>query len=258
MKPMLVSTLLVSTLLASVAGASMAAVTLVPTLTAPTELQLGEHEVYRLSVTNSGNTAASGVSIRLNLASGQAPAGPWPSVCSLVGPDFVCNPGSVPARKSRDYLIVIKAPWVQQTFTHRLTATGTAAATALSAPTVTNYRHFSIPITGNATDLWEMRSCNGGTTGVAYNLCPAGSEVVGDAKLQAGGVLEDLLEGMPATWLQTSPQTLRLDTPAGPGYDAWFAQLTPINATCLRGAGQSVPLVVGQAAYRTANTICRK
>jgi hypothetical protein len=249
---------LLSSLLAVAAVPSMAAVTLVPTLTAPAELQLGEHEVYKLSVTNSGNTAASGVSIRLNLASGQAPAGPWPSVCSQVGPDFVCNPGSIPARKSRDYVIVLKAPAVQQTFTHRLTASGTAAVTAISAPTVTNYRSFGIPITGNATDLWELRSCSGGTTGVAYNLCPAGSEVVGDAKLHAGGVLEDLLEGMPATWLQTSPQTLRLDTPAGPGYDAWFAQLTPINATCFRGAGQTVPLGIGQLPYRTANKICRK
>jgi hypothetical protein len=102
-----------------------------------------------------------------------------------------------------------------------------------------------------------MRSC-GGSSPIADGICPASSEVVGDARLLPGGTFEDLLDGMPATWLQTSPQNLRLDYPAGPGYDAWYAELTPLNSRCFRGQGQTVPTVQGQAVSYTGNKICRK
>lgn len=49
---------LLAAIAATVAGSSLAAASLVPTLSAPTELQLGEFAVFSLSVKNNAGTTA--------------------------------------------------------------------------------------------------------------------------------------------------------------------------------------------------------
>ena len=251
---------LLSTIAASAVSASMAAVNLVPSFTAPAELQLGEYEVYRLSVKNAGNTAATGVSVSLNLPAGMTPVLPLPPICTVNAlPQLVCASGLVPAGKTRDYAIVFMANPSAQVFPHQARATGAGVAQTVSAIKNTNYQNFSAPAAGSSTQLWEMRSC-GGSSPVAYNLCPTSSEVVGDAILEVGRNLLDLLYGSPGTWMQNPQDTLVLDNPAISGVqDHWSGTLKVINSRCFRGAGQAVPAPgTGGQIWYTANKICMR
>ena len=175
--------LLLATLVATASGASMAASTLATTLSAPTELQLAQHESYRMSVKNNGSVSATGVMLTLPLPAGAlVPA--VPPGCTFVAAavtELRCSPGTVPTRATRSYNVVIRAP-IQQTlgFSHRISATAAGMTAVFSNAVITDYRHFDIVVVGSPTTLWEIRSC-GGATPVAYGLCPATSEAVGDA-----------------------------------------------------------------------------
>ena len=255
--------LLLATLVATAGSASMAASTLAPTLSAPTELQLAQYDSYRLAVKNNSNVGATGVMLRLPLPAGAlVPA--VPPGCTFVAStvtELRCSPGNVPARATRSYNVVIKAP-IQQTlaFSHRISATATGMTAALSNAVVTDYRHFDIVVVGSPTTLWEIRSCAGGAMPVAYAICPPTSEVVGDAHLLADGSLEDLYSGVPGRWLQPSQHTLRWEGDEVPGWqDAFVTNMEAINSKCFRGQGATQPAPgSGTSVWHTASKICLK
>lgn len=255
--------LLLASLAATASGASMAASTLATTLSAPTELQLAQYESYRLSVKNNGAVSATGVMLTLPLPAGAlVPA--VPPGCTFVTAavtELRCSPGTVPARATRSYNVVIKAP-IQQTlgFSHRISATATGMTAVFSNTVVTDYRHFDIVVVGSPTTLWEIRSCAGGATPVAYAICPPTSEVVGDAHLLADGSLEDLYSGVPGRWLQPSQHTLRWEGDEVPGWqDAFVTNMEAINSKCFRGQGATQPAPGSTTAvWHTASKICLK
>jgi hypothetical protein len=255
--------LLLATLVATAGSASLAASTLAPTLSAPTELQLAQYDSYRLAVKNNSNVGATGVMLRLPLPAGAlVPA--VPPGCTFIAStvtELRCSPGNVPARATRSYNVVIKAP-IQQTlgFSHRISATATGMTAALSNAVVTDYRHFDIVVVGSPTTLWEIRSCAGGAMPVAYAICPPTSEVVGDAHLLADGSLEDLYSGVPGRWLQPSQHTLRWEGDEVPGWqDAFVTNMEAINSKCFRGQGATQPAPgSSNPVWHTASKICLK
>lgn len=248
-------------------SSTMAAVTLVPSGSFPTELQLDEHAVFTLAVNNTGNTAASGVVLRLPLPAGLAVQPPGSSYCSVVTEPFAglpgqvrqikCVVGNVSARKSKSFSMVVKAPTQPLlNVRHRVLATATNGGSAQTPWVFANYQHYDIPITPGQT--WEIRSCNNGIAGpLAYSICPASSEVGGDLVLMAGGYLSDV-DGQVSPddrWLQTSPHLLRLDWTRN-GLPAAFTTLSAIDSKCFRGPGQTVP-APGQPVVHLASKICR-
>jgi uncharacterized repeat protein (TIGR01451 family) len=255
--------LLLGTLAAAATGASMAAASLVPTLSAPTELQLGEYAVFRLSVKNNAGTAAAGVVLRMPLPVGMTPQAPLPTACAVVTEAYLsvqnvrqlrCSPGTVPARATRAYSVVIQAPALPQGVAHQMVATATGLTPSVVAYPMTQYQNFDIPIAGGS--LWEIRSCANGSAGpIAYNICPASAEVVGEIELQTGGgVLGD--DGSTGVWMQNNPHVARIDwTDYGSG--AFITTLSVIDSKCLRGPGVSVP-PPGQPTWYAATKICLK
>jgi hypothetical protein len=155
---------------------------------------------------------------------------------------------------------VIKAP-IQQAlaFSHRIAATANGMTTVFSNTVATDYRHFDIVVVGSPTALWEVRSC-GGATPVPYALCPATSEVVGDAHLLSDGSFEDLYSGSPGRWLQPSQHTLRWEGDEIPGWqDAFASNMEAINSICFRGQGSTQPAPgSSNPVWYTATKICRK
>jgi hypothetical protein len=226
-------------------------------------LQLAQYDSYRLAVKNNSNVGATGVMLRLPLPAGAlVPA--VPPGCTFIAStvtELRCSPGNVPARATRSYNVVIKAP-IQQTlgFSHRISATATGMTAALSNAVVTDYRHFDIVVVGSPTTLWEIRSCAGGAMPVAYAICPPTSEVVGDAHLLADGSLEDLYSGVPGRWLQPSQHTLRWEGDEVPGWqDAFVTNMEAINSKCFRGQGATQPAPgSSNPVWHTASKICLK
>jgi uncharacterized repeat protein (TIGR01451 family) len=255
--------LLLGTLIAAATGASMAAVSLVPTLSTPTELQLGEYAVYRLAVKNNASIGATGVALRMPLPVGMTVQLPLPSLCAVVTEAFLnqynvrqlrCSPGLVPARATRAYSVVIQAPALPQTVTHQMVASATGLTPSVVANPATHYQHFDLPIAGGS--LWEIRSCANGSAGpIAYNICPASSEIVGDVELQTGGgVLAD--DGSTGVWMQNNPHVARIDwTDYGSG--GFVTNLSVIDSKCFRGPGVSVP-PPGTPIWYAASKICLK
>lgn len=254
--------LLLGTLAAAATGASLAAVSLVPTLSAPTELQLNEYAVFRLSVKNNANTSATGVVLRMPLPVGMTPQAPLPTACSVVTEAYQssqnvrqlrCSPGTVPARATRAYSVVIQAPALPQGIAHQLVATATGLTPSVVAYPMTQYQHYDIPIVGGS--LWEIRSCGSGTGPIAYDICPTSSEEVGEVELQTGGgVLGS--DGSTGVWIQNNPHVARIDwTDTGSG--AFVTNLSVISSKCFRGPGVSVP-PPGQPLWYAANKICLK
>jgi uncharacterized repeat protein (TIGR01451 family) len=253
---------LLAALAATLAGSSLAAVSLVPTLSAPTELQLGEYAAFRLSVKNNANTSANGVVLRLPLPVGMTPQAPLPTACAVVAEAFLsyqnvrqlrCSPGTVPARATRAYSVVIQAPALPAGIAHQMVATATGLTPSIVAYPTTQYQNFDIPIAGGS--LWEIRSCGSGTGPIAYNICPASSEVVDEVELQTGGgVLGG--DGSTGTWIQTNPHVARIDwTDTGSG--GFVTDLSVISSRCFRGPGLSVP-PPGQPVWYAATKLCLK
>jgi uncharacterized repeat protein (TIGR01451 family) len=253
---------LLAALLAVACGNASAQANLVPTGVAPTELQLGEHAVFTLAISNIGNVAASGVVLRMPLPAGLDIQGPPNAYCGVATEQFLglpgqtrqikCNVGNVSARRSKSFSMVVKAPMLPMlNVQHRVLATATNAPARQSAVIVANYQHFDVPITPGQT--WEMKSCNNGTAGpLAYSICPPHSEVGGEIVLAAGGYLSDTDGQVAPTdrWLQTSPHVLRIDWSGG------FTNFSAIDSKCLRGPGQTLPQP-GQPVYYLASKICK-
>ncbi|MBL8326278.1 MAG: hypothetical protein JNJ89_15105 [Rubrivivax sp.] len=241
-----------------------AQVMLQPSLTAPAELQIGAHDLYRLSLRNAGSTSAVNAVMRLPLASGQQPMLPLPTGCVKVTeafgnqasvPQVRCTASSVPARATRSWSFVMQAPALPATVVHQARASANGVASGLSNAVTTTYAAFSIPVLPGTQ--WEMASCYNGPAGpLAWNLCSPTAEAAGAVTLAVGGVI-DTVEGPIGSWLQTDPQSLRVESsPAYTGTDPIVINYTVISSRCLRGGGVSVPPPGGTTIY-TASRICR-
>lgn len=249
---------LVAAVAATLAGSSLAAVSLVPTLSAPSELQLGGYATFTLSVKNNANASANGVVLRMPLPPGMTVQTPMPTACAVVTEAFLtyqnvqqlrCSPGSVPARATRSYGVVIQAPALPQAIAHQLVATATGLTPSVVAYPLTQYQNYNIPIAGGS--LWEIRSC-GGSSAIPYSICPASSEVVDEITLQTGGGVIGG-DGSTGAWLQNDPQTARIEWVDGS--TGFVTSLSVINSKCFRGPGITNP---GQPVWHAASKICLK
>lgn len=241
--------------------------TLAPTLTAPAELQLGQAEVYRLSVRNSGAQTATNVVLRMSLPVGMATRGLPLSPCAEVNDVYGnttgvrqvrCGPFSLAARKVRDFSITLVAPAMPQTVSHTLLAAAANAAPASTAALPTAYANFGAQVVPGST--WVISRCsNGGAGPLADNICPPGSAMSSNVVLDVGGALVDLDGQEPGyTWVQNNPQVLRIDTHSVTTNALEFVNhFSVINSRCLRGPGESVPMLVGDPKVYTAARICR-
>jgi uncharacterized repeat protein (TIGR01451 family) len=256
------------TALTLLAGAAMAQNTaLVLTLTAPAELQLGQADVYRLSVRNSGLQAAANVFVRMALPPGMTTRGLPLSPCAEVSDVYGnasgvrqvrCGPFSLAARKVRDFSITLVAPAMPQTVGHTLLAAATNAPPASTPAWPTVYANFSAQVVPGST--WVISRCSNGAAGpLADNICPAGSAMSSNVLLDVGGALVDLEGQEPGyTWVQNNAQVLRIETRAASTQVLEFVNLFGvINSRCLRGPGESVPLLVGDPTIYSAAKICR-
>jgi uncharacterized repeat protein (TIGR01451 family) len=243
---------------AAFAGSSLAAVSLVPTLSAPTELQLGEYAAFRLSVKNNANTSATGVVLRLPLPVGMNAQAPLPTACSVVTEAYLssqnvrqlkCTPGTVPARATRAYSVVIQAPALPQGIAHQMAATATGLTPSVVGYPTTQYQNYDIPIVGGS--LWEIRSCGSGVGPIAFNICPTSSEVVDEIELQVGGGVIGG-DGSTGMWTQANPHVAHIDW-TELGSIIFTTNLSAINSRCFRGPGSNT----GQT-WWSASTICLK
>jgi len=236
MSPTIASAWLASVALLS--GSAMAAVTLQPTLTAPTELQIGQHDQFILSVKNAGNTSGSGVVVRMRFHNNLtlAYAGPTiatypepPSPCTVVTEAFgnsnnvrqvKCNFGTLSAGATKAVRLVVKAPASGYTLVnHNLRATS-GSVLGTSTGVSTRYRHYNHSVVPDTH--WNTQAC-GGSQPIAYDVCPPHSTVNSQVTLMSGGVWEE------GTWVQTSPNTIDFN------YGTDTVHLTAISSRCFRG-----------------------
>lgn len=235
------------------------------TLAAPAELHLGAHDAWRMTLRNVGSTAAGSTTLRMALPVGINAVTPLPGGCAVVTEalgakasvrQMRCTLSMVPARATRSFAFVLKAPTVPMIVPHQIHASASnVVGVALSNTVHTDYRAYSVPVTPGT--VWEMASCNNGNAGpLAWNLCPASAEIVSEVTLAVGGVIDNA-DGFPGTWLQTDPLSLRLDWAADSGIDAVVQNYSVINSRCLRGPGESVPPPGGTKTY-FASRICRR
>lgn len=235
------------TALAFVSLPAMAAVTLQPSLSAPTELEIGQHEEFVVSVKNAGNTAASGVVVRMRFHTSLtlAYAGPNfavfpepPSPCSVVTEPFgnqqnirqvKCTIGALNAGVTKSVRLVVKAPSSGYTqVQHQLRATaGTVLGT--SNGVTTRYRHYDQTVVPGTT--WNTEAC-GGSAPINFDVCPPSSEITSQLTMNSGGTWNEA-GGSTGTWTQTSPSTIDFM------FGTDVIHMSAISSRCFRGTNTS-------------------
>ncbi|MBQ0930685.1 hypothetical protein [Ideonella alba] len=228
--------------LVAVSGAAQAGTVLLPTLTAPTELQLGQHDEYTLSVTNTGNVIGSNVVLRMPFPSGlvlaQAPTG-----CSVIsneplggsGPNtrqVKCLVGGLGIGVTKSYWMVVRAPTQPRLVQHRNWASASNAASAQSVITTTDYRHYDVTVPPGST--WQRTLCSGYAP-IDFDICPPGSiqgpvtlDLLAGGQVARGGQVSSIM-----AWSQATAHDLRVDwyRPVAPFADVMQA----LNSRCFRG-----------------------
>ena len=208
-------------------------------LVAPNELQLGQADIYTLTVRNTGNAAVDGVMTRFALAPGMAVM-QMPANCLLHQPTQTVHCGTeylLPA-KFRSYQLVLRAPAQSATVIHRAEASGNGAATAVSANTVTQYAHYDVAVTAGSGVQWQMRSCG---TAQPNDLCPPSSEAVTNFTINAIGQMVIGTTTRPQyRWQQPNPHEAVFDQYDSAGTYVYVVNYAAINSRCLRGHGTSV------------------
>jgi hypothetical protein len=228
---------------ALICGQTMAAVTLQPTMTAPTELENGQHNQFILSVKNAGNTAASGVILRMRFHASLAMpyAGPTiatypepPSPCSVVRESFgnspnvwqvKCNMGNVSAGATRSARLVVQAPNSGYTLVNHNLRANSGSVVGTAAGVTTRYRHYDLSVVPGTN--WGTQAC-GGSQPIAYDVCPPSSQISSQLTLQAGGVWSEI-GGETGTWTQVSANAIDFI------YGTDTMRLTAISSKCFRG-----------------------
>lgn len=253
---------------------------LVTTLAAPAELQLGQYDLYRVTVRNPSVYPANGVLLRLAIGPNVQLAPEQPANCVIVANQPLVA-GGPNVRQVRCALATLPAgtTWVWDFFlrgaasaapfsrAHQAAATATnlAAGAQLSPVVTTSYQDFSLAVQPDSH--WAGESCwkGNGLQPVPYGICttPASQNLPGTFRLRAGGVVDatespHLGTGTTATWSQ--PANHKRVNYAEPGDPAWgYTQATAvlriINSRCFRGEGQTQP-TPGNPVYYNGFKIC--
>lgn len=240
----------------ALAGAAQAAPVLLPALTIPTELQLGQHDEFTMSITNTGNVIASNVVMRMPFPSGlvlaQAPTG-----CSVVsneplganGPptrQIKCAVGGLGIGVTKSYWMIVRAPTQTRTVDHRNWASASNAVSAQSAVTTTRYAHYDLTVPEGTT--WVRTLCSGSAP-IDFDVCPPGTvqvpvvlDLLAGGQVARGGQLKPEI-----SWTQPTPHELRVDwnRPTNPFVDAMAA----LNSRCFRGQIQQALPVYAVVRY---------
>lgn len=260
---------------------------LLTSLTSPTELQLGEVDLYRVKVRNPSVFPAQNVVVRLTYAAGMSFVQPHPSNCSVLlapmlpgGPStrhVRCILPTLPPMTTWVWDILLRAPLPSNgpsVFAHQaLVTSSNVASTSLSSAVSTAYQSFSLPVVPGSH--WEGESCTLGTgtpasegsVPVPWGICtkPASQNVQGSFLLLANGVVDatespHLGTGTTARWQQpVNPGTLVRYVEQGDpsfGYIQATAMLKIINSRCFRGQAQTQPYPGNAVAYNGFK-ICR-
>lgn len=239
------SALLVS--LAALSLPAMAAVTLQPSLSAPTELQIGQHEEFVVSVKNTGNTSASGVLVRMRFHAGltlahagpnyavfPAPANPCVVVTEAFGNQqnvrqVKCTIGTLNAGATKSVRLVIKAPNSGYTQVQHQLRANAGSVLGTSNGVTTRYRHYDQTVV--AGTAWRTEAC-GGTAPIAYDVCPPASEITSQLTMNSGGTWTEAGGGT-GTWTQTSPNTIDFQ------FGSDVISMSAISSRCFRGTNSS-------------------
>lgn len=267
-------TTLAAAVLATAPLAATANPTALPTtLVAPAELQLGQYDLYRVTVRNPSVYPATGVLLRLGIGPNVQLAPEQPPNCTIVANQPLV-PGGPNQRQVRCVLATLPAntTWVWDFFlrgaataapftrVHQaaVTAGNVATGPQLSATATTSYQDFSLPVVPGST--WVGESCwNDNGAAVPYGICtkPASQNLQGSFRLMANGVVDATASphlgiGTLATWSQpANHKRVNYSEPGDPawGYTHATAVLRIINSRCFRGEGQTHPTPGNPVSY---------
>lgn len=251
------------------------------TLVAPAELQLGQFDLYRVTVRNPSVYPATGVLLRLGIGPNVQLAPEQPPNCTIVanqplvpgGPNqrqVRCVLATLPANTTWAWDFFLRGAASAAPFTRvhqaAVTAGNVAAGPQLSAPATTSYQDFTLQVVPGSH--WAGESCwnDDGLTRVPYGICtkPASQNLPGTFRLMANGVVDatespHLGTGTSATWSQpANHKRVNYTEPGDPawGYTQATAVLRIINSRCFRGEGESVP-TPGNPVYYNGFKICQ-